>query len=154
MRISYSDEEDFPGQFDLWQANCMRSIKGKKGQAALHELEQALLALPEKRLIQGELKDEEGGVCAIGALAQYRNHEPRADPWYEMEQVGMELGLPEMVAWRIVALNDADLDFRWERLPGNGFKRVEITPEERYEAVLARVQRWLGKTALVRISQE
>lgn len=44
MRISYSDEEDSPGQFALFQANCRRSLQGKKGQAALRELEAALLA--------------------------------------------------------------------------------------------------------------
>jgi len=39
MRIGYSEDEDYPGQFELWQANCQRSLKGKKGQAALRELE-------------------------------------------------------------------------------------------------------------------
>lgn len=43
MRISYSDEEDHPGQFELWQANVTRSLKGKNGQRALRELESALL---------------------------------------------------------------------------------------------------------------
>ena len=66
MRIGYSDEEDYPGQFDLWQANCMRSIRGKEGQEELAELKAALLDLPEKRLIHGSLTDEEGGVCATG----------------------------------------------------------------------------------------
>lgn len=26
MRINYSEEEDFPGQFGLWQGNCQRSF--------------------------------------------------------------------------------------------------------------------------------
>jgi hypothetical protein len=143
MRISYSDEEDFPGQHDLWQANCLRCIKGKKGQAALRELEQALLALPEKRLIAYELEDAEGEVCAIGALAKYRNHTPKADPEWEMEQVGVELGMPEMIAWKIVAMNDVELDWRWDKKTG---KSVQITPEERYERILAQVQKWTAVT--------
>ena len=138
-RVSFSEEEYFPGQFDLWQANCLRSIKGQKGQVALRELEQALLALPEKRLIREELITEDG-VCAIGALALYRNYEPEADPECEMEEVGIELGLPRLVAWKIVAMNDEELHRRYDKEIG---KSVEITPEERYRIVLNTVQNWL-----------
>ncbi len=56
MRISYNEDEDFPGQIDLWQANLERSLKGRKGQSALRDIEQALLALPEKKLILLPLK--------------------------------------------------------------------------------------------------
>lgn len=132
MRISYADDEDFPGQFNLWQGNCQRSIDGKNGQAALRELEAALLALPEKRLIHGELQDSEGGVCAIGALAKYRNVEVKSDP-EEMEEVGVELGMPRMVAWKVVALNDVGLESYYDTLTGK-FKC--FTPEQRYERVL------------------
>ena len=38
MRLNYSDEEDRPGQFALWNANCRRSIRGKAGQRELREL--------------------------------------------------------------------------------------------------------------------
>lgn len=140
MRISYSDEEDYPGQHGLWQANAMRSIKGKKGQVALRELEQALLALPEKRLIARELENADGEGCAIGALAKYRNYTPKADPDWEMELVGMELGMPHMVAWKVVALNDMDLDKYYDRKLD---RCVPYTPEERYERVLAQVRKWL-----------
>jgi hypothetical protein len=142
MRIGYSEEEDYPGQHNLWQANCLRSIRGKAGQASLRELEQALLALPEKRLIADELENADGEVCAIGALAKYRNHTPKADPDWEMEQVGVELGMPEMVAWRVVALNDIDIDLYYDR---EKQKCVSYTPEERYERVLAQVQKWLAE---------
>src|SRR5262245_59672680 len=140
-RINYADEEDHPGQFELWQANCLRSIKGRKGQAALRELEQALLALPEKRLIADELENADGQVCAIGALVKHKNHTPKADPEYEMEAVGVEMGMPEMVAWKVVCLNDHELDTRYDRDLG---RCVPITPEERYERVLQQVQKWLA----------
>lgn len=107
MRINYSEEEDFPGQFELWQANCRRSIKGKRGQAELRILRDTLLALPEKRLIEGLLYDDEGGVCAIGAYARYsgiriegRNPEDATD------EVGVEAGMPPLVAWKVVEVND------------------------------------------------
>lgn len=140
MRISYSDDEEYPGQFELWQANCRRSLKGRKGQIALQELETALLALPEKRLIANALQNEDGDVCAIGAVCRLRNYTPKADPEEEMEAVGMEIGMPELVAWKVVEKNDVDL----ERHYVNG-KMVEYTPEERYERMLAWVRRMLGK---------
>lgn len=143
MRISYTDEEDYPGQFGLWQGNCDRSISSKAGQSALRELEQALLALPEKRLIANALEDADGEVCAIGALAKYRGVTPKGDP-EEMELIGVELGMPKLVAWKVVALNDIDTDFYYDKKDG---RRVPYTPEQRYERVLAQVRKWLKKDA-------
>jgi hypothetical protein len=140
MRISYSDEEGFAGQFNLWQANCARSVAGRRGQNALRELEAALLALPAPRLIMKKLDD---GVdcCAIGALVRQKRITPQADPDYEMELVGEECGLPRMVAWKVVELNDIELTSRWEPWSAEygGGQWVDYTPEERYEAVL----RWV-----------
>lgn len=70
-RLNYSDEEDYPGQFELFRNNMARSLAGKNGQQALRDLEWALLGLPEKRLIGHHLvkKDE---VCANGALVEFR----------------------------------------------------------------------------------
>lgn len=142
MRISYSDEEDYPGQFDLWQANCRRSIHGKAGQASLRELEAALVAMPSKRLIAEELDNGED-VCAIGALVRYKQITPIADADFEMEEVGMECGLPRLVAWKVVELNDVELsDHMWDSAKQAYRQR---TPEERYTSVLSWVQRQLQK---------
>jgi hypothetical protein len=135
MRISYTDEEDYPGQFGLWQANCARSISGKLGQESLRELEAALIALPSKRLIMGELDNGED-VCAIGALARYKHLAPFHDPETEMVAIGEECGMPRLVAWKVVEINDLDFEFRWI-----GSERIRYTPEERYSAVLAWVQK-------------
>lgn len=43
----------------LWRSNVKRALAGKRGQAALRDLRDALLALPEKRLI-------EGALCTVG----------------------------------------------------------------------------------------
>lgn len=112
MRINYSEEdEDFDGQFELWRANCRRSIKGKKGQAELRALRDALLALPEKRLIHGLLVDDAGGVCAIGAYARSKGIDLTVcDPEEESDEVGVDAGMPPMVAWRVVEMNDIMLD--------------------------------------------
>ena len=152
MRLNYSDEEDFPGQFEIWQANCRRSIRGKKGQAELREFEKALLALPEKRLIKDALRDEHSGVCAIGCYARHKGLDlSKFDPEDESDAVGVAAGMPRLVAWEVVALNDITLDTVWEVAdgppqPGYGIYKGgvplvrDMTPEERYERVLAWVR--------------
>ena len=152
MRINYAEEEDRPGQFALWNANCRRSINGKAGQRELRELEAALLALPEKRLIRDLLQDDEGGVCAIGCYAKHKGVDlSKFDPEDESDEVGIAAGMPRLVAWQLVALNDITLDTVWEVAHGpvqrghgvykGGIALVrDMTPEERYEKVLAWVR--------------
>lgn len=69
MRFEGDFDELFPGQTWLWEANVERNFSGRPGQRKLRELRDALLALPEKRLIETRLADEKGNVCALGALA-------------------------------------------------------------------------------------
>ena len=168
MRINWTDEEDQPGQFALWHANCRRSIQGRAGQAALRRLEAALVAMPEKRLSSGKLVTHDGEVCAIGALARAEGKLPEPKP---LDPDGFEdddsddtaefaearLDFPHLVAWTVVVENDITNDVVWElahgplqrheavyRGPnGNGYGIPYIrhmTPEERYERVLAWVR--------------
>lgn len=98
----YDYDEDYNNQADLWHANAVRALKGKRGRKALAELREALRALPDKRLISGALctvgsdrldrsaysrrdlqakieRDGEG-VCAIGAYVWYRKVKAGMDP--------------------------------------------------------------------------
>lgn len=159
MRLNYSDEEDRPGQFALWDANCRRSIRGKAGQRELRELEAALLAMPEKRLIRDALEDGKGGVCAIACYAKHKGVDiSKFDPEDESDEVGVVAGMPRLVAWKIVALNDVVLDTVWEVAEGplnrwdahykGGIPLIrDMTPEERYEKVLAWVRAHLTESA-------
>jgi len=157
MRINYSDDEEFSGQFALWQANCRRSIRSKRGQKELRQLEAALLALPQKRLIHGSLEDEDGGVCAIACYAKHKGIDTsKFDPEYDSGEVGIAAGMPRMVAWKVVALNDIEIEDHYAYCEGpsrdpedykknyGGFRgiwtRFVWTPEERYEKVLAWVR--------------
>jgi hypothetical protein len=130
-RISYSDEEDYPGQFELWQGNCRRSLKGRQGQSELVVLRDALLALPDKRLIHGLLVDEEGAVCAIGAYADHKGMDlGMFDPEDSTDEVGIQAGMPSLVAWKVVEMND--MQFR------------HMTPEQRYTRMLEWVERQIS----------
>ena len=154
MRIGYSDDEERPGQFALWQANCDRSLKGKAGQRELRELEAALLALPKKRLIK-DLLCEGDDVCAVGAYAKYKGLDlDRFDPEDESDEVGVSAGMPSLVAWKVVEMNDLQLDTVWELAYGpvnryeahyrGGIPLIrDMTPEERYENMLAWVRKEL-----------
>lgn len=71
-RFGSEYEEQFPGQAELWEANLRRAMSGKRGQAALRDLEEALLELPEKKIIRGKIADRRGQVCTVGLLALHR----------------------------------------------------------------------------------
>jgi hypothetical protein len=104
MSRSNSDyfDEEFPGQMNLLEQAAHRALRGKRGRQALADLREALLALPDHRLIAGALStyglveraeqenegryidtfrlaeaegkvEEQGiGVCAVGAYAWHK----------------------------------------------------------------------------------
>ena len=141
MRVSFSDEEDYQGQFNLWHANCWRSRRGRKGQATLRELEAALLTMPVKELHVDVLVEPTGEACAIGAMLLQRKVNEgmtreeaatelgKLDP-YDTEHHGVEIGgMPRLVAWSVAVEND-----------DNYFCESKETPTHRYERVLAWVR--------------
>lgn len=68
-RFSEDAEDGVP--WDLWETIVSNALGGRKGQRALADMEVALLALPERKLISGHLAAE-GAVCAVGALVAHR----------------------------------------------------------------------------------
>ena len=171
-RINYSeDEEDYPGQYALWQANCRRSIRGAEGQRVMREMEVALLALPSKRLIQNAVSLS-GEVCAVGAYVAAQKakaggsiHDAIAalesecgdeetQRYDETDALGIEYGMPRLVAWKLVALNDIEIDsyiyvtaegpnqepYHPAYYSAGVRQRVPVTPEHRYQQVLAWVR--------------
>lgn len=154
-----SDDYDpqFPNEYDLWEANWQRHLHGAGGQKALCDLRDALLALPDKRLIRERLADESGCVCAVAAVALHRrtNKGESRDAviadlaaklvpderWgeidaYEAEEqtmeVGMAVGLKRAMAVKLAYQND---------------QSYEETPEQRYERVLRWVESKIEKAA-------
>lgn len=122
-RFDYDGEEMTRGQQNLWDANVERALNGRKGQAMLRELEQALLALPHKRLIDSDFK-QDGDVCVVGALAIQRvkrfletddfqtaysglpdfEGEPDEIAWYAETHLGMS----RLLAWHLQFKNDEE----------------------------------------------
>jgi hypothetical protein len=128
MRVIYQKKENFPGECELFRANVDRSLRGKKGQQELRELRDALLALRKKRLIAGALTDTKGNVCAIGAYAKHKGMDPASFYLWKIDPLvlGESCGMPDLVAWRIVEMNDVDL--------------AGINPNHRYDMMLGWVE--------------
>lgn len=110
----------------LWPARVQQVIDGKRGQRILRELIDALLALPERRLIAGAIA-KHGEVCAVGALAKKRGVELTTerdviidgkwgkhvfDEWeggdQETAELGASLGMTWTLAWEIGYKNDVE----------------------------------------------
>lgn len=102
-----------------WRGQVASAIKGKRGQKLLVDLLLALEAMPEKRLIAHDLKDEDGGHCALGVLGAVRGLDlDRIDP-QEPEQVAVSFDIAPQLAQEIVFENDEQC--------------TNYTPEQRYQ---------------------
>jgi hypothetical protein len=125
-RSGYSDDLDY-SRLNLWRGAVASALRGKRGQAFLRELIAALDAMPEKKLISSLLKDENGCVCALGAVGQARGLAlPEYDPDdYIADTMGSKFGIAHAMAGEIMFEND------------EGFWGTE-TPEQRW----TRMRRW------------
>jgi len=157
VRFDSDYDEQFPGQWWLWEANLQRNFSGKAGQRSLRELRDALLALPEKKLIETRLADEHGHVCALGALAvqqRVARGEPRdkvlaamaaesaADDGYVDTWEAEQQTLAEAKACGVKV--PMAVTVAWENDFGPSSKE---TPEERYVRVLAWVEKRIAPSA-------
>src|ERR1700733_1709773 len=72
-RFSDDDNDEYSPEAILfqgrWYNNARRALRGKRGRKALAELREALLALPEPRLISSAL-------CTVGGTARVRDAAP------------------------------------------------------------------------------
>jgi len=129
-RSNYSDDYDIDQwQAIMWRGAVTSAIKGKRGQAFLREMIASLDALPEKKLVAGDLQREQS-VCAIGAVGLKRGVDmSKIDP-ENSEQVAHVFGISDALAREIVFMNDE----YWDTVP----------PEVRFE----RMRRW-AQTNLV-----
>lgn len=65
--------------WEMFEHNLARHLGSLRGQQALAALEEALLALPQRRLVRGHLAAA-GAVCTVGALVAYRQAQAEQCP--------------------------------------------------------------------------
>lgn len=117
-RSGYSDDCE---HLELWRANVDSALRGKRGQKFLRELASAMDAMPEKKLIRGELISARGECCTIGVVCKLRNLDVSKVDVYEPEEVGKLVGISRVMAAEIEHMNDNWVDdptpeARWERM--------------------------------------
>lgn len=102
-RSGYDEDADYDQwAFIRWRGVVASSIRGKRGQAFLRELVDALDAMPEKRLIAHDLQIG-GEVCAIGSVGARRgidmtNLDPQ-DPDTIASVFGIATPLVQEIEW-------------------------------------------------------
>lgn len=141
----FGSGDDYDSNPNLWLGAVARATNGKRGQRGLRFLEQALLALPEKRLIEGEFVsgDPRGGdghpqVCALGAAAWWNLVQAGWDSdraFAELPQLETEFETSEWAAAHLDIAYALAFSIAWENDEGCWGE----TPEQRYESML----RWV-----------
>lgn len=125
-RSNYSEELD---QWDhiRWRGAVKSAIRGKRGQAALRELLEALDAMPDKALIANSLVTTDGDCCALGALGIKRGLDMSGFDPDEYDVISDAFGLAPALIREIEYEND---EGEWRE-----------TPEQRWY----RMRRWAAK---------
>jgi hypothetical protein len=137
-RSGYHDDLDV---LDLgrWRGQVASARRGKRGQKFLIDLLAALDAMPNKRLITGDLENEEGDVCAIGSLGKARALDmSKIDPT-EPDEVSAAFDIAACLAQEVVYFND-------ECYNGSDFdpetrSYTPMTPEKRW----VKMRAWVAK---------
>lgn len=167
----YDDDEWYPNQAALWQANAERALSGKRGRKALAELREALRALPERRLIEGalctvnsetrapmlnysapDLRDKVArdgeGVCAVGAYVWFKKVKAGMDPQAAFDSLPTLLDADGGDWETAEAGRDAGMTLTLASMLGyrNDGSYEGMTPEERYEAFMAWLDEQLGES--------
>lgn len=118
-RSNYSDDIE---NWDLirWRGQVASSIRGKRGQAFLKALLEALDEMQNKRLIAEEL--ETGSeVCAIGCLGRKRKIDMSVIEPHDYEMVAKQFDIADCLAQEVVYENDEGAyretpEERWTRM--------------------------------------
>ena len=122
-RSGYNDDIE---TWDLirWRGQVASAMRGKRGQAFLLEMWKAMQALPEPKLIEGEL-EAEGAVCALGSVGKARGIDMTGLDPEDYDRVAQIFDIPHQLAQEIMWMNDE----AWYR----------PTSEERFE----RMKKWI-----------
>lgn len=127
--MSRSGYTDDPENLAMWRGQVASAIRGKRGQKFLQDLLDALDAMPEKKLIHGDLRDDSGCVCALGAVGLKRGINVDSLDTYEYDELGKTFDIAHQLAQEVMFEND------------EGAWRGRESPEDRW----ARVRKWAAE---------
>lgn len=130
-RSSYTDDDE-DGSFAMWRGQVASAIRGRRGQAMLRDLLEALDAMLEKRLIKNALiraapafippalsEHVTPNVCALGALGVKRGIKLEMLDPEDYDAVADAFGVAHQLVQEIEWMNDEAF---WH-----------VTPEQRWQ---------------------
>jgi len=132
-RSGYDESCDDNWGLICWRGAVASALRGRRGQAFLREMVDALDALPEKRLTASALVTDEG-CCAMGAVALGRRLDTADVDPFERSEVAELFGIAEAMAAEIAYVNDE----------GSRWRFREETPEARWQRMREWAVGWLG----------
>lgn len=117
-RSGYIDDIEDNLAAGRWRQAVNKALGGKRGQALLRELVEALDAMEDKRLYSGSFATADGEFCALGVLGAKRgtkiddlgSDEDGCDP----AQVGRRFGIATAMAAEIMYMNDEYAVDEWK----------------------------------------
>ena len=121
-RSNYSDDMENGWALIRWRGAVASALNGARGQAFLRELLASLDALPDKKLIAGDLMAQSGEVCALGAVGVARAIPMDALDPEDASSVADTFGIAEAMSREIVWINDEAVAYsetpeaRWQRV--------------------------------------
>lgn len=116
-RSGYSDDHDDPLALGRWRQAVRRALEGKRGQALLRDLVDALDGMEDKRLYPGSFATPDGEFCALGILGARRGIRMDdlgdEDDGCEPAVVGHRFNIAPAMAAEIMYLNDECFAATW-----------------------------------------
>lgn len=134
-RSGYQEDCGNDWQQIMWRGAVTSAFRGRRGQAFMREMLVALDALPVKRLVKNNL-EENGEVCALGAVGKARGLDMNEIDPEDCESVANEFDMSRAMACEIMYEND----------DGEAYWREE-TPEQRFE----RMRRWVESKLITEV---
>lgn len=131
-RSGYNEDGDIDNwQRIMWRGRVASAIKGKRGQAFLREMIEALDAMPDRRLIVHELR-KDGEVCALGAVGAKRGVDLESIDPYDHKTLASTFNIAPCLVQEIEYENDIDLKWmgdtpetRWVQMRGWAVKHLK-----------------------------
>lgn len=123
-RSGYSDDIDDQWAHIRWRGAVSSALRGAKGQAFLKELDAALDALPEKKLVENVLESD-GCFCALGAVGRARGIDMSKIDTYDQDALSETFGIARAMAQEIMWINDEAATWRGKDQDAQRWKEVK-----------------------------
>lgn len=130
-RHGYSDDCE---NLAMWRGVIASATRGKRGQAFFRALLAALDAMPEKRLVEGDIEDGEGAVCALGCLGKARGINLSSLDTHDWDTLGDVFDIARQLAQEVMFVNDdchaPTPEDRWRQVRGWAARQIIPQPAE------------------------